>query len=242
MGKLVENLKKMGYEFQEGNPVVTLSSGAGSVEVKELRVASREGQIMILRRDETPLLFPGDTDGIPQNDRTGEDGIRTTTGQVYRDYYELDDESYCQLLHNYSLRTKRYLDAERERIGLVSIKESSPEAFFVLDEYDVGRGVGRMDVGRYADGRFVAQSRANSLFEGMDVLRMHFTHLPDKEDIEDALVIRKMDLDLRHGRHREVFICSDCKEMRHWLDIPGSIQEKIALRLKRKCGCARQEA
>ena len=61
--------------------------------------------------------------------------------------------------------------------------------------------------------------------------------LPDQRDVEDALIVRKMERDFRLGRHRETFTCSDCLERKHWLDIPGNIQEKLALRLMRKCGC-----
>lgn len=237
MGILIDNLKGMGYHFQEGNPVSTVTVGDESIQINELRVQSPEGQIILLRRDLTPILFPGDTDGLPDNDRTGEDGIRTTCSEVYRDYYGLDEEATTMMIYNYSLRTKKYLDSERERIGLTSVKEGSPEAFFVLDEFNVGMGVGLMEVGRYADGRFVAQSAGESLYEDADVLRMHFTHLPDQRDVEDALIIRKMERDFKLGRHRETFNCTDCYEKKHWLDIPGTIQEKLALRLMRKCGC-----
>lgn len=240
MGKLIEELQRMGYTFQEGNPMASVQRGEDSLQVNELRVESPEGQIILLKRDQTPILFPGDTDGNPHNDFAGEDGVRTTCAAVYQDYYGLDDEGLSMLLYNYSLRTKAYLDDERERIGLLSVKEGKPEAFFVLDEFNVGMGVGLIETGRYADGRFVAQSAAESLYEDADVLRMHFSHLPDRRDVEDALIIRKMERDFKLGRHRETFTCSDCLQRRHWLDIPGSIQEKLALRLMRKCGCAAQ--
>ena len=182
------------------------------------------------------MLFPGDTDGQPGNDSAGEDGIRTC-GAIYQDYYKLDEEATSMLLYNHSLRTNKYLVQERQRIGLTSNKEGAPESFFVLDEFNVGMGVGLMDTGRYADGRFVAQSASHSLYEDADVLRMHFDHLPDQRDVEDALIIRKMERDFKLGRHRETFICMDCQQTRHWLDIPGTIQEKLALRMMRKCGC-----
>lgn len=237
MGKLIDTLIKMGYELQEGNPALAVELDNKTIQINELRVHSPEGQIILLKRDETPILFPGDTDGLPHNDRTGEDGVRTTFAEVYRDYYDLDDEAMSYLLYNYSLRTKQYLDSEKARIGLSSVKEGAPEAFFVLDEFNVGMGIGVVETGRYADGRFVAQSAAQTLYEDADVLRMHFDHLPDKQDVEDAITVRKMERDFKLGRHRETFTCGDCLQKRHWLDIPGSIQEKLALRMTRRCGC-----
>lgn len=229
MGKLIDELKAMGYEFQEGNLVKSLkvNDKTEEVDVHELRVKSQEGQIILLKRDMTPMLFPG----------KDIDGVRTTCGDVYRDFYELDDEATSMLLNNYSLRTYNYLKKERDRVGLLSFKEGIAESFFVLDEFNVGMGIGLIETGRYADGRFVAQSSSDSLYEDSDVLRMHFSHLPDEQDVGDALIIRKMERDLKLGRHRETFRCSDCLQERHWLDIPGTIKEKLAQRMMRKCGC-----
>lgn len=109
MGKLIDELKAMGYEFQEGNLVKSLkvNDKAEEVDVHELRVKSQEGQIILLKRDMTPMLFPG----------KDIDGVRTTCGDVYRDFYELDDEATSMLLNNYSLRTYNYL--KKREIALV---------------------------------------------------------------------------------------------------------------------------
>lgn len=227
MGKLIDELKDMGYEFQEGNLVLELESAGRPVEIHELRVKSSEGQIILLKRDMTPMLFPG-------KDR---EDVRTTCGDVYRDFYGLDDEGMAMLLYNHSLRTHNYLNEQRERIGLISIKEGPPESFFVLDEFDVGMGVGLIETGRYADGRFVAQSANEGFYEDADVLRMHFTHLPDENDVEMALLIRKTERDFKLGRHRESFECAVCGQTKHWLDIPGTMKEKLSLRSERICGC-----
>ncbi len=139
------------------------------------------------------------------------------------------------LLHNHSLRTKTYLDGEKQRLGLIDYKEGLPEAFFSLERYTVGGGIGEVEVGRYADGRFVVQS--TSIIDESAVLRMHFTRFPSMQDVEDTLTIRKMERDFRLGRHREVFHCSRCGELRHWLDIEGPIARKLHMRLKHQCGC-----
>ena len=227
MGELIDELKGMGFEFQEGNLVMEVEVAGSTVEIHDLRVKSSEGQIILLKRDMTPMLFPG----------KGRDDVRTACGDVYRDYYGLDDEGMAMLLYNHTLRTHQYLDEQRQRIGLISIKEGPPESFFVLDEFDVGMGIGLIETGRYADGRFVAQSASEAFYEDADVLRMHFTHLPDEKDVEDALLIRKTERDFKLGRHRETFECENCGQKKHWLDIPGTMKEKLNLRMMRKCGC-----
>lgn len=230
MGKLINELKDMGYEFQEGNLVMEVEVAGKQVEIHDLRVKSAEGQIILLKRDMTPMLFPG---------KERED-VRTTCGDVYRDFYGLDEEGMAMLLYNHSMRTRRYFEEQREKIGLISIKEGPPESFFVLDDFDVGMGIGLIETGRYADGRFVAQSASETFYDDADVLRMHFTHLPDEKDVESALLIRKTERDFKLGRHREYFDCQDCGQKKHWLDIPGTLKEKLDLRLMRKCGCQKK--
>jgi hypothetical protein len=199
------------------------------------------GQVIEIKRDASPILFPRCAayhhQETPDDRVLVDDGLKTACDAIYRDYYNLDDNGYSLLFYNYSGRTKAYLDAEKARIGLVGYKEGLPEGFFALDQYTVSQGIGEMDIGRYADGRFVAQS-AQPLFEEEYVLRMHFSRFPNKRDVEDAVVIRKMERDFKLGRHRESFICNDCGETRHWLDIAGTISEKLKSRLQRKCGCA----
>ncbi len=237
MGKLTEQIQSLGYHFLEGKPLMSVPAGAGFTEIRQLSVRALDGQIMEIKRDTSPTLFPGGPayrQGVL--DGSLADGLKTSCDAIYRDYYSLDDNGHSLLFFNYSARTKQYLDAEKARIGLISYKEGIPEGFFALDQYAVGQGIGEMDIGHYADGRFVAQS-AHPLFEEEYVLRMHFSRFPSKQDVEDAVVIRKMERDFKLGRHREIFICNDCGETKHWLDIPGSISEKLRLRLQRKCGC-----
>lgn len=238
MGKLVEQIESLGYHFQEGKQLLSVAAQQGFTEIRQLLVRSMDGQTIVIKQDDSLMLFPG---GIAFSkgvlDVSLADGVRTTCAEIYRDYYNLDENGYSMLLYNYSGRTKQYLDAEKQRIGLTDYKDGLPEGFFAVGHYDeLGYGVAEMDIGRYADGRYVAQS-ALGVTEDEYVLRMHFSHLPSRQDVMDALVIRKLERDFKLGRHREVFHCGACGETRHWLDIPGDIHQKLRLRLQRRCGC-----
>lgn len=237
MGKMIEQIESLGYHFTEGRPLRSVPKDDGFQEIFELRVRAPDGQIMTVKCDESPTMFPGGLalrDGVL--DRSLVDGLKTTCGEIYQDYYDLDENGYSLLLHNYSKRTKDFLDAEKERIGLIDYKEGMPEGFFALDKYPIGQGIGEVDVGRYADGRFVAQT-SSTFFDEAHVLRMHYRRFPSRQDVEDALTIRKMERDFKLGRHREMFHCGTCGELKHWLDIPGTISEKLEHRLNHHCGC-----
>lgn len=210
MGKITDTLIKMGYSFTED----ARTEGT----VPRLRVRSPRGQEMVLVRSEQALLFPGDTDGIPDNDWTGADGLTVTSGSIYRDYYSMDDEAYCRFLHGSSLRTREYLSGRKEAIGLKSYKFAPPEPFFVLDTYMLAGGKGTMEAGRYSDGRFVAQAVEG---QGGNVLRMHFAHLPDLEQTEEAVLIAQLERGFVEGTLRD-----DTHADAHWLDTPGSLRKK----------------
>lgn len=239
MGKLVEQIQSLGYHFIEGRTLLSVPMGKdGFKEIRLLSVRSLDGQSMTIKPEDSPTMFPGGSafrEGIMDNSLLG--GIKTTCIAIYQDYFNLDDNGYSMLLYNYSNRTKMYFDAEKTRIGLIDYKEGMPEQFFALDKYMIGQGIGEMDVGLYADGRYVVQS-TQALFEEDYVLRMHYTRFPGKQDVEDAVTIRKLERDFKLGRHREMFFCDECGNPRHWLDIEGTIQHKLQMRLKHKCGCA----
>ncbi len=208
MGKLTDTLTKMGYTF--------IADEVPAGTVPRLRVRSPRGQEIILGRNEQALLFPGDTDGIPDNDWTGADGLTLTSGSIYRDYYGMDDETYCRFLYGAGTRTREYLAKRKAVIGLTTWKYAKPELFFVLDTYDLG-AQGVLEAGRYSDGRFVAQATGAP---GEQVLRMHFEHLPDLAQAAEGAVIAAAEQGFLTGT------LHDHPDGAHWLDTPGGINEK----------------
>lgn len=236
MGKLINQILGLGYHIVEGVPLRSVPVGDDSVEIRQLQARTQSGQTIAIRPDNKPILFPVSSayeQGVHDHMLAGD--AKTTNSEIYQDYYGLDENAMSWLLHNYSLRTKAYLSGEKERIGLIDYKYGLPEAFFALDKYTIGRGIGEVDVGQYADGRFVVQKVP--LFDEAQVLRMHFTRFPSKQDVEDAAVIRKLEHDFKFGRHREMFFCGKCGQAKHWLDIDGPLEAKLSMRLKRLCGC-----
>lgn len=162
MGKLVEQIESLGYHFQEGKQLLSVAAQQGFTEIRQLLVRSMDGQTIVVKQDDSLMLFPG---GIAFSkgvlDVSLADGVRTTCAEIYRDYYNLDENGYSMLLYNYSGRTKQYLDAEKQRIGLTDYKDGLPEGFFAVGHYDeLGYGVAEMDIGRYADRALCRAERA----------------------------------------------------------------------------------
>ncbi len=229
MDRLIETLQEIGYRFEEGAPLRTVDHGGKPLVIRQLTAVAPSGQSLLIPCDTSPLLFPGD-----------EDEHAASCAEVYRAYYALDNAALCFLLQGYTLKTQQYLKMEKARIGLIGYKEGLPEGFFARDKYPIPFGIGDVDVGRYADGRYVAQS-AQAIYGDTHVLRLHFDHYPTRPDVEDAVIIRKLERDFRMGRHKETFICADCGLEKHWLDIDGPIGRKLRMRLSRRCGCRNGE-
>ncbi len=237
MGLLRDRIASLGYRFLEGEVLLSMPSDEGEKEVRRLSVLDMDGQVSEIPLDSSSFLFPmGDSLESGDLENPLPEDIVTACDAIYRDYYGLDDDGYSMLRFHCTMPMKAYLDGEKERIGLIGYKEGEPEGFFARGQYTIGLGIGEMDIGRSGDGVYLAQS-AQALFENASVLCMYFSRMPDRQDVEDAAIIRKMERDFRLKRHQEIFICSDCGQTKHWLDIPGSISKKLRLRLNRKCGC-----
>ncbi len=237
MGLLRDRIASIGYRFLEGEALLAVPTVEGEMEIKRLSVLDPVGQVSEIPLDNTPFLFPmGDSLYDGDLDNPLPEDIVTSCDAIYRDYYSLNDDQYSMLLYHCTVPMKAYLDSEKARIGLIGYKEGKPEGFFARGQYTIGLGIGEMDIGRLENEVYLAQS-AQALFENASALCMYFRHLPDRQDVEDAAIIRKMERDFRLKRHKETFICSYCGQVKHWLDISGSLSKKLRYRLSRKCGC-----
>lgn len=121
-------------------------------------------------------------------------------------------------------RTDSYLRAIKDRIGFLgSIQTENEKALKKLTD-------GRDEQGRYVIGE--------DFFLPPDavVYTQHFyTHLPSRQDHQTALLLEKVAQTLYN--QPKTFQCWECGGLHHWLDTPGTLEEKLAHWQDRYCGC-----
>lgn len=169
--------------------------------------------------------------------------------ELYRIYYNMDEETYTRFAYGYSSRTKSYIDATKQRIGLESYTsvancmggaDSVPTkglehiyylpAYFNSSEIEVGQSGEHWiaqfthwyDIDDYAVTKFIFNRKPN-----IDMIYIAQTIL-EVESYFKCLVDRDKG---------EFFVCWECGCKTHWLDGPGDIQQKFDNLKEKYCGC-----
>jgi hypothetical protein len=146
-----------------------------------------------------------------------------------------DDAEFYLHKHGFSARTKNYLDACKKRIGL--IKSTVSEDLTIGDWERLGGSVlNSSDVYLSQDGdSYVAGFQTNPGDTYFEYL-YYFKERPSIKKVWDAYTICNAELRFATGGYKEEFKCHGCDQVVHWLDIPGSLGEKIERLEDRWCG------
>lgn len=136
-------------------------------------------------------------------------------------------------------RTEKYLDAVKRNIGLIEVKHGyDEERFDVQAEYRIWINANSVEVGQLEDGRWVAQYSRRTDIDDYDIVKMYFKKKPNKDDIITANLIDDIEFHFEfEGYDKVKFQCWECGHEKHWLDIPGDINQKWSNYKDQYCGC-----
>jgi hypothetical protein len=166
---------------------------------------------------------------------------------VYTEYYGFasDPELKSFFEHGYSVRSRRYIEKVMQDIGLTyyTDAEGSPtgngrwEKFDRSEVFSVALNADT-EVGKIDENHWLAQTAIQGGIDSYGVVKMHFDHHPSGEQILTAFDVRRFDNYHILGRQSlEVFTCWECGRTTHWLDVPGSLHEKLDRAEDHYCGC-----
>lgn len=189
------------------------------------------------------LGFGRSREDIEQNrdEYVASGGIFLTSGVVlYQHFFNLTDEEICYKTHHYGLRTKKYLDACRENIGLIECGSDWDGVEFEK-EYGIKlwgnlTGSGEIDCGKWKEG-WVAQYVIRTGIDDYTINWYYLRRKPTKKMILDLYLIEEIEgFFLLKGE--EAFTCWECGcKVKHWLDLEGGLKEKFAKLTDSYCGC-----
>lgn len=130
-------------------------------------------------------------------------------------------------------RTYNYLQSCKKNLGLIDIKYGyDGEIFENQFSYRIWAdltGSGAVEVGQLEDGTWVAEFSYRCGIDDYVIVDMYFEKKPSKKDIMTAKLIEDILDYLFRPRWEPFFMtfnCWECGSETHWLDIPGSLEEK----------------
>ena len=175
-----------------------------------------------------------------------ENGAYETTGMkltelLFPDEFAQIKAKYLSYPYVMDERTKSYLDAIKNKIGLLETKAGwDEETFDPVIQYDIWinlTGSGYVDVGQLHDGRWIAQFAFRTDIDDYCIVRYYFNRKPSRKDIITVKTIEDIEgyLSLR-GYDKVEFECWECGQKAHFCDIPAdTLEEKFEFFKERYC-------
>ena len=166
---------------------------------------------------------------------------KITQREVFKMFIDKTEDEIICLQSGYDMRTHNYLKAVEDNIGYIE-SDGFEEAFDMEGEL-----FGRMsnplrynnDIYLYKleDGRYAIQYLVVYDIDGFFFETHYYNRRPTQKVLETTRLIQNIKGYFRNGYFRPEFKCWECGREAHWLDIPGSLEDKIAGLKEQYCGC-----
>jgi hypothetical protein len=135
------------------------------------------------------------------------------------------------------MRTKKYIETCKKNIGLIRMESGWDGIEFTKDfELEVWINAGAVECGKNKAGEWVAQYGIRTDIDDYTIFSYFFNKKPDKRMILDIEAIYNLEITFaRLGK--DTFKCWECGRALHWLDVKGTLREKIEAFEENYCGC-----
>lgn len=151
----------------------------------------------------------------------GPDKLPITELELINDIFHLSAEEICFYKNNYSLRTEKYFNEVKKRIGFIGHETISDGHAWAID----------FEKTKYY------HTETHSGIDDYGEVNYYFDHSPSLNDIKTAKLIVDVQIDFHLKRCKETFKCWECGNETHWLDVKGNFFEKVDCLYDRYCGC-----
>ena len=168
----------------------------------------------------------------------GKDKFQTSRREMIQYLYSPSEEEWCIHQNGYGLRTKKYLDATAQRIGLIDVKYTEDEGDVTHDtSKKIGIYANAEDYLTQIDGKYIYQI---FIWHGdcTEIRTFTFKDYPNDNAMRTANDLEKVKMGFITGRFKEEFTCWECGRKVHWLDTTAEgLKEKMAHLEDKYCGC-----
>jgi hypothetical protein len=189
-----------------------------------------------LTKDDQPTYFTFGKNVPPERlDEEAEKGniIKTTGFEIYKEYFNWDEDTCHKERYGYSKRTKAYLDGIKNKLGFVKSKYD-----YEFEELTAKEEVGyRCSIGKTKDGLWCYQQSIRTDIDDYTVEKLYFNRKPSKKAVETMQSIIDLENNFYFQHLKEVFTCWECGRDVHWLDVDGDFNTKANALFEKYCGC-----
>jgi hypothetical protein len=152
-----------------------------------------------------------------------------------------DGEEYHYHLYGMDARTRKYLDAIEEKIGLTALVYDDEVSFEGWDNLGhVAINASDLYVSPSADdsGIWRAGYVIQHDIDDVGVYIYEFAKKPNKDKVKTAELISTIEDTFGDGKVIASFTCWECGgKVAHWLDLDGGLEEKWSKLSDKYCGC-----
>lgn len=226
MTKIIEQIKEY-YTIEDNNGRLTLSDG----DYKKNLFKTGSSVVLtfgkkVKKEDVEKEIELGNVIKIPEID-------------IYKLYFNWDDERYSMERYGYDLRTSEYLANTQKNIGYIETKHGWDEIELTESRsfpiFSIA--VGKSELGVTESNKWCYQFGYPAGIDDYNIEKIYFNKRPNKQDIIMARQIETIKLNFFLRRARPEFTCWECGSRNHWLDIPGELGDKVENLKEKYCGC-----
>lgn len=224
----IEQIRRKGYEFLKG---YLMPNG-------EIYQYEGDYDFIIV----TPNGERKDVCGLLDNIfYVSEDKIPTTRREIITELYHPTAEQWCEYEFGYSLRTKKYLDAVSERIGLLEM-DCSDSADIIKNDttIKVNYSIWYTSFMSKVDEKYVVQHIRRVEIDTWLIYTFVFDKRPNDKIIRTSFNLYDVQRNMNNrfpDKYRETYRCYECNRETHWLDVEGDFNRKYECLTEKYCGC-----
>lgn len=162
--------------------------------------------------------------------------IKITGAELYHLIW--NEEACLKRFCGFDMRTKNYIESCKKNVGFLRMESGWDGLEFTKDfELEVWINTNNaVECGRNKAGEWVAQYGIRTDIDDYTIFSYVFNRKPDKRMILDIEAIYNLEISFaRLGT--DTFKCWECGRELHWLNVEGTLKEKISALEENYCGC-----
>lgn len=240
---IMEAIRSAGYTIEKGHKLFADRAENRTTNLPFLYLFYNGEKRLIIPKQDKEIILGGSRSFTSCDEALQGGALFLRALDIYKAYYNLNEEETCYLEHGFGLRSWKYNQSTMDEIGLIRMDErvdstsngnpsDLPEYSPVLCDFLNAAA----HYGKVGDA-WLVEIASWYVIDDYVVEKFYFSKRPTQDSLHVALDVRKV-CKLLKDRRSETYTCWECGRELHWLDcIPNGIHEKLNCLEEKYCGC-----